>query len=134
MKLHASAAGSEDKAEILGSTVIGGTLSTLFTDQRTDKRTVYVGGEDYTGSLAVGKLENIRVFADPSWESGKEAAQVAVKELASSATVQAGQNSIVALGTMNHAEAVQAVARFRVLLSLTLTSKAPPTRSTLSFM
>ena len=110
MKLHASAAGSEDKAEILGSTVIGGTLSTLFTDQRTDKRTVLVGDANNTGSLAVGKLENIRVFADPSWESGKEAAQVAVKELASSATVQAGQNSIVALGTMNHAEAVQAVA------------------------
>ena len=110
VKLHASAAGSEDKAEILGSTVIGGTLSTLFTDQRTDKRTVLVGDANNTGSLAVGKLENIRVFADPSWESGKEAAQVAVKELASSATVQAGQNSIVALGTMNHAEAVQAVA------------------------
>ena len=103
VKLH-SGAGT---AQILGTAVIEGTLQTTG-NQGT--RTVYVGGEDYTGSLAVGKLENINVFADPSWESGKEAAQVAVKDLASSATVQAGQNSIVALGTMNHAEAVQAVA------------------------
>ena len=97
-------------AQIAGSTVIEGTLKSINFDNSNAIRTVLVGGDDYTGSLAVGKLENIRVFADPSWESGKEAAQVAVKELASTATVQAGQNSIVALGTMNHAEAVQAVA------------------------
>ena len=103
VKLHSG----DGTAQIHGTAVIEGTLQTTG-NQGT--RTVYVGGEDYTGSLAVGKLENIRVFADPSWESGKEAAQVAVKDLASSATVQAGQNSIVALGTMSHAEAVQAVA------------------------
>ena len=97
-------------AQIAGSAVIEGTLKSINFDSSNAIRTVLVGGKDYTGSLAVGKLENIRVFADPSWESGKEAAQVAVKELASSATVQAGQNSIVALGTMSHAEAVQAVA------------------------
>ena len=97
-------------AQIAGSAVIEGTLKSINFDSTNAIRTVLVGGDDYTGSLAVGKLENIRVFADPSWESGKEAAQVAVKELASSATIQAGQNSIVALGTMSHAEAVQAVA------------------------
>ena len=102
-------AGTGD-AQIAGSAVIEGTLKSINFDNNNAIRTVYVGDKNNTGSLAVGKLENIRVFADPSWESGKEAAQVAVKELASSATVQAGQNSIVALGTMSHAEAVQAVA------------------------
>ena len=69
-----------------------------------------VGNDEKTGLLVVDKYTSGTIFADPSWESGVEAAKVAVKTLGENASVQAGRNSIVALGTLNHAEAVQAVA------------------------
>ncbi|WP_165650187.1 ESPR-type extended signal peptide-containing protein, partial [Sutterella wadsworthensis] len=69
-----------------------------------------VGNDEKTGLLVVDEYTSGTIFADPSWESGVEAAKVAVKKLGENASVQAGRNSIVALGTLNHAEAVQAVA------------------------
>ncbi|BFK79220.1 hypothetical protein I380019A4_16500 [Sutterella wadsworthensis] len=69
-----------------------------------------VGNDEKTGLLVVDNYTSGTIFADPSWESGVEAAKVAVKTLGENASVQAGRNSIVALGTLNHAEAVQAVA------------------------
>ena len=69
-----------------------------------------VGNDEKTGLLVVDEYTSGTIFADPSWESGVEAAKVAVKKLGADASVQAGRNSIVALGTLNHAEAVQAVA------------------------
>ena len=69
-----------------------------------------VGNDEKTGLLVVDEYTSGTIFADPSWESGVEAAKVAVKTLGENASVQAGRNSIVALGTLNHAEAVQVVA------------------------
>ena len=68
-----------------------------------------MGDKDHSGLLVVDTLSSGKIFADPSWESGLEAAKVAVKTLAAGASVQAGRNSVVALGTSDYDAAFDAV-------------------------
>ena len=75
--------------------------------------TINVGNATTAGTLVAGELvSGSKVFADPAWVDGKaqETSVVAVKTLAAGATVEGGRNSIIALGTTNAAEAVNAVA------------------------
>ena len=75
--------------------------------------TINVGDATTAGTLVAGELvSGSKVFADPAWVDGKaqETSVVAVKTLAAGATVEGGRNSIIALGTTNAAEAVNAVA------------------------
>ena len=74
-------------------------------------RTINVGSDNSTGVLTVGTLKNATVFADPAWNNGMEAAQVAVKTLDSTANVEAGRNSIVAVGTTDITKAQAALAQ-----------------------
>ena len=74
-------------------------------------RTINVGSDNSTGVLTVGTLKNVTVFADPAWNNGMEAAQVAVKTLDSTAKVEAGRNSIVAVGTTDITKAQAALAQ-----------------------
>ena len=74
-------------------------------------RTINVGSDNSTGVLTVGTLKNATVFADPAWNNGMEAAQVAVKTLDSTAKVEAGRNSIVAVGTTDITKAQAALAQ-----------------------
>ena len=74
-------------------------------------RTINVGSDNSTGVLTVGTLKNVTVFADPAWNNGMEAAQVAVKTLDSGAKVEAGRNSIVAVGTTDITKAQAALAQ-----------------------
>ena len=63
---------------------------------------VNVGSAEAAGKLVVGEVgENVQILADPAWdENGVEhASEVAVKTVASGAQVEAGLNSIVAVGT-----------------------------------
>ena len=76
-----------------------------------DARTINVGSDNSTGVLTVGTLKNATVFADPAWNNGMEAAQVAVKTLDSTAKVEAGRNSIVAVGTTDITKAQAALAQ-----------------------
>ena len=74
--------------------------------------TINVGNATTAGTLVAGELvSGSKVFADPAWVDGKaqETSVVAVKTLAAGATVEGGRNSIIALGTTNAAEAVNAV-------------------------
>ena len=75
--------------------------------------TINVGNATTAGTLVAGELvSGSKVFADPAWVDGKaqETSVVAVKTLAAGAKVEGGRNSIIALGTTNAAEAVNAVA------------------------
>ncbi len=74
-------------------------------------RTINVGSDNSTGVLTVGTLKNATVFADPAWNNGMEAAQVAVKTLDTQAKVEAGRNSIVAVGTTDITKAQAALAQ-----------------------
>ena len=76
-----------------------------------NNRTINVGSDNSTGVLTVGTLKNATVFADPAWNNGMEAAQVAVKTLDSTAKVEAGRNSIVAVGTTDITKAQAALAQ-----------------------
>ena len=76
-----------------------------------NNRTINVGSDNSTGVLTVGTLKNATVFADPAWNNGMEAAQVAVKTLDSTAKVEAGRNSIVAVGTTDITRAQAALAQ-----------------------
>ena len=76
-----------------------------------NNRTINVGSDNSTGVLTVGTLKNATVFADPAWNNGMEAAQVAVKTLDSGAKVEAGRNSIVAVGTTDITKAQAALAQ-----------------------
>ena len=76
-----------------------------------DNRTINVGSDNSTGVLTVGTLKNATVFADPAWNNGMEATQVAVKTLDSTAKVEAGRNSIVAVGTTDITKAQAALAQ-----------------------
>ena len=76
-----------------------------------NNRTINVGSDNSTGVLTVGTLKNATVFADPAWNNGMEAAQVAVKTLDSTAKVEAGRNSIVAVGTTDITKAQVALAQ-----------------------
>ena len=90
-------------ADIDGTVNVKGTLSA-------NGRTVNVGSDTTTGSLSVGTLANAVIFADPAWENGQEAARVAVKTLDGQSTVEAGRNSIVAVGTTDITKAQAALA------------------------
>ncbi|WP_440271281.1 autotransporter domain-containing protein, partial [Duodenibacillus massiliensis] len=76
-----------------------------------NNRTINVGSDNSTGVLTVGTLKDATVFADPAWNNGMEAAQVAVKTLDSGAKVEAGRNSIVAVGTTDITKAQAALAQ-----------------------
>ena len=70
--------------------------------------TLNVGAKDAAGSLSVGELQGSGyIFADPDWVNGvsTEHSVVAVGTLASGSKVEAGRNSLVAVGTSNTAEA-----------------------------
>ncbi len=72
--------------------------------------TVRVGDNDDAGSLVVTTVTSGKIFADPAWENGTEHSTVAVETL-KGGVVEAGRNSIVAVGTTNIAEAQAALAK-----------------------
>lgn len=72
--------------------------------------TVLVGDNDDAGSLVVTTVKAGTIFADPAWENGTEHSTVAVETL-KDGVVEAGRNSIVAVGTTNIAEAQAALAK-----------------------
>lgn len=72
--------------------------------------TVRVGDDDDAGSLVVTTVKAGTIFADPAWENGTEHSTVAVETL-KGGVVEAGRNSIVAVGTTNIAEAQAALAK-----------------------
>lgn len=72
--------------------------------------TVLVGDNDDAGSLVVTTVKAGTIFADPAWENGTEHSTVAVETL-EGGVVEAGRNSIVAVGTTNIAEAQAALAK-----------------------
>ena len=72
--------------------------------------TVLVGDNDDAGSLVVTTVKAGKIFADPAWENGTEHSTVAVETL-EGGVVEAGRNSIVAVGTTNIAEAQAALAK-----------------------
>ena len=93
------------KLDVLGSLTVTGKID--------GSGTINVGNATTAGTLVAGELvSGSKVFADPAWVDGKaqETSVVAVKTLAAGATVEGGRNSIIALGTTNAAEAVNAVA------------------------
>ena len=90
-------------ADVFGSLTVDGTLTA-------NGRTIYVGDDEHAGTLVVNKLVSGKIFADPSWENGVEKAKVAVKTIDVNSRLEAGRNSIVAVGTTNVAEAEKAVA------------------------
>ncbi len=73
--------------------------------------TISVGDNDDAGSLVVTTVETGKIFADPAWENGTEHSTVAVETLLVGGVVEAGRNSIVAVGTTNIAEAQAALAK-----------------------
>ena len=91
-------------ADVDGTMNVKGVLSA-------NGRTINVGSDNSTGVLTVGTLKHATVFADPAWNNGMEAAQVAVKTLDSTAMVEAGRNSIVAVGTTDITKAQAALAQ-----------------------
>ena len=94
------------KLDVLGSLTVTGKIEG-------SGSTINVGNATTAGTLVAGELvSGSKVFADPAWVDGKaqETSVVAVKTLAAGATVEGGRNSIIALGTTNAAEAVNAVA------------------------
>ena len=94
------------KLDVLGSLTVTGKIEG-------SGSTINVGNATTAGALVAGELvSGSKVFADPAWVDGKaqETSVVAVKTLAAGATVEGGRNSIIALGTTNAAEAVNAVA------------------------
>lgn len=72
--------------------------------------TISVGDNDDAGSLVVTTVKAGKIFADPAWENGTEHSTVAVETL-EGGVVEAGRNSIVAVGTTNIAEAQAALAK-----------------------
>lgn len=72
--------------------------------------TISVGDNDDAGSLVVTTVKAGTIFADPAWENGTEHSTVAVETL-EGGVVEAGRNSIVAVGTTNIAEAQAALAK-----------------------
>ena len=72
--------------------------------------TISVGDNDDAGSLVVTTVKTGKIFADPAWENGTEHSTVAVETL-EGGVVEAGRNSIVAVGTTNIAEAQAALAK-----------------------
>ena len=93
-----------------GALAVDGTMNVKGVLSAKD-RTINVGSDNSTGVLTVGTLKNATVFADPAWNNGMEAAQVAVKTLDSTAKVEAGRNSIVAVGTTDITKAQAALAQ-----------------------
>ena len=95
-----------------GDMFVTGTLD-VTTKLSAAGKTVYVGNEKSAGVLTVGSLESGKIFADPAWVDGKSAGAslVAVKTVADAATVEAGRNSIVSLGTANVSDGVAALAK-----------------------
>ena len=95
-----------------GDMFVTGTLD-VTTKLSAAGKTVYVGNEKSAGVLSVGSLESGKIFADPAWVDGKSAGAslVAVKTVAEAATVEAGRNSIVSLGTANVNDGVAALAK-----------------------
>lgn len=71
---------------------------------------ISVGDNDDAGSLVVTTVTAGKIFADPAWENGTEHSTVAVETL-EGGVVEAGRNSIVAVGTTNIAEAQAALAK-----------------------
>ena len=90
--------------------------------------TLNVGAKDAAGSLSVGELQGSGyIFADPAWVNGvsEEHSVVAVGKLASGSTVEAGRNSLVAVGTSNAAEAEAAFKQSGFVLADTDEETAP---------
>ena len=90
--------------------------------------TLNVGAKDAAGSLSVGELKGSGyIFADPAWVNGvsNEHSVVAVGKLASGSTVEAGRNSLVAVGTSNAAEAEAAFKQSGFVLADTDEETAP---------
>ena len=94
-----------------GALAVDGTMNVKGVLSSANNRTINVGSDNSTGVLTVGTLKNATVFADPAWNNGMEAAQVAVKTLDSTAKVEAGRNSIVAVGTTDITMAQAALAQ-----------------------
>ncbi len=96
-----------------GDMFVTGTLDVITKLSAAAGKTVYVGNEKSAGVLSVGSLESGKIFADPAWVDGKSAGAslVAVKTVADAATVEAGRNSIVSLGTANVNDGVAALAK-----------------------
>ena len=96
-----------------GDMFVTGTLDVTTKLSAATGKTVYVGNEKSAGVLSVGSLESGKIFADPAWVDGKSAGAslVAVKTVADAATVEAGRNSIVSLGTANVNDGVAALAK-----------------------
>ena len=94
-----------------GALAVDGTMNVKGVLSSANNRTINVGSDNSTGVLTVGTLKNATVFADPAWNNGMEAAQVAVKTLDSTANVEAGRNSIVAVGTSDITKAQAALAQ-----------------------
>ena len=105
-----SAKYDKETSEIAGSTTVKG-LNTkgdlLVTgnakvtgDLEATGKIVYVGNNASAGALSVGNLKTGVIFADPAWDvEGATHSSVAVKTAAEGTLVEAGRNSIVALGT-----------------------------------
>ena len=96
-----------------GDMFVTGTLDVTTKLSAAAGKIVYVGNEKSAGVLSVGSLESGKIFADPAWVDGKSAGAslVAVKTVAAAATVEAGRNSIVSLGTANVNDGVAALAK-----------------------
>ena len=94
-----------------GALAVDGTMNVKGVLSSANNRTINVGSDNSTGVLTVGTLKDATVFADPAWNNGMEAAQVAVKTLDSGAKVEAGRNSIVAVGTTDITKAQAALAQ-----------------------
>ena len=112
-----------------GDMFVTGTLDVTTKLSAAAGKTVYVGNEKSAGVLSVGSLESGKIFADPAWVDGKSAGAslVAVKTVAAAATVEAGRNSIVSLGTANVNDGVAALAKSGFTLTDTPAADDPAT-------
>ena len=91
--------------EVAGDFLVTGTATVAGDLNVAANKTVYVGNNESAGTMIVGNLASGSVFADPAWDvEGAVHSSLAVKTAAEGTTVEAGRNSIVALGTESVAE------------------------------
>ena len=91
--------------EVAGDFLVTGTATVAGDLNVGTDKTVYVGNNESAGTMIVGNLASGSVFADPAWDvEGAVHSSLAVKTAAEGTTVEAGRNSIVALGTDSVAE------------------------------
>ncbi len=95
--------------DVQDSSALTGNATVEDTVKITDGKVLSVGNSDKAGVLSVKSLTGGTVFLDPAWKDGStvaDASGLAVEDVSSiSSTLIAGQNSKIALGTSNIADA-----------------------------